>query len=236
MAISTKEKIKTIIRLIREPKVFSALLSLRHSGFLKDVGWFDSYNQKKPVDRNNNPIPWFTYSSIDFLSNRIHIGLTVFEFGSGNSTVFFAERAKKVVAVEHDERWYNRLKKNPHSGIDLVLSNAGNVDLYLVPLREYEQNFEVVISLIPLKKQLPKFDIIVIDGLHRVECCKKALNHLNSSSVIILDDSERREYREGIDFLTRKGLKKIDFWGIPPGMLIRKCTSIFYKTNNCLDI
>lgn len=116
------------------------------------------------------------------------------------------------------------------------MSNAGNVDLYLVPLREYVQNFEVIISLIPLKKQLPKFDIIIIDGLHRVECCKKALNHLKSSSVIILDDSEREEYREGIDFLMRKGMRKIDFSGIAPGILFNKCTTIFYKTKNCMDI
>ena len=29
---------------------------------------------------------------------------------------------------------------------------------------------------------------------------------------------------------------ELDFWGIAPGIFYNKCTSIFYKDNNCLGI
>lgn len=220
MAISTKEKIKTIIRLIREPKVFSALISLRHSGFLKDVGWFASFNQRKPVDRSNNPIPWFTYSSIDFLSKRVHKGLTVFEFGSGNSTLFFAKRVKEVTSAEHNIEWYNKLKSKIPGNSNLILSKSDGSEDYLAVLKRLNK----------------KFDLIIIDGIHRVDCCLSVSNYLSDKGVIILDDSEREQYFEGIENLTNEGFKRIDFWGISAGYLYKKDTTVFYKTQNCLGI
>jgi hypothetical protein len=54
--------------------------------------------------------------------------------------------------------------------------------------------------------------------------------------VLILDDSERSEYKEGIEFVLQKGFRKIAFWGIAPGYLYRKSTTLFYKDNNCLSV
>jgi hypothetical protein len=51
-----------------------------------------------------------------------------------------------------------------------------------------------------------------------------------------LDDSERKEYKKGIEYLQQSGYRKIDFWGIAPGIFFNKCTSIFYRDKNCLGI
>ena len=220
MAFTFREKIKTSLILLKEPKVLSGLLSLRLSGYLVDVGWFSAFKTGEPVDKNFEALPWLTYSFIDFITERLSKEFNVLEFGSGNSTLFFAKRVKKVSSVEHNSEWYNKLiSKNP-SNSKLILSKSDNSTDYIAGLT----------------KSNKKFDLIIIDGIHRVDCCLSASNYLTDKGVIILDDSEREQYKEGIEYLTNKGFKKINFWGIPPGMLIRKCTTVFYKNNNCLGI
>ena len=65
---------------------------------------------------------------------------------------------------------------------------------------------------------------------------RHSLEALSPIGVIILDDSERKEYSERISLLVKNNFKRIDFWGIAPGILYRKCTTIFYKNLNCLGI
>jgi len=220
MEYTFREKIKTLLILLKEPKVLSKLLSLRLSGYLVDVGWFSASKIGEPVDKNFEPLPWLTYSFIDFITERLSKEYNIFEFGSGNSTLFFAERVKQVSSVEHNIEWYNKLTGKIPGNSNLILSKSDNCEDYIAGLKHSDK----------------KFDLIIIDGIHRNECCYEAANGLTERGVIIVDDSERVEYNEGIEYLTNKGFKKIDFWGIPPGMLIRKCTTVFYKSNNCLDI
>ena len=55
--------------------------------------------------------------------------------------------------------------------------------------------------------------------------------------MIVLDDSERDTYKEGIKNLLDNRFKQLDFWGISPGFIsYNKCTSIFYRDNNVLGI
>jgi len=220
MEYTFKEKVKTILQLLVEPKVLVKLLSLRLTGYLTDVGWFNAFKSGEPVGNNFEPLPWFTYSFIDFLTERLNNKLNIFEFGSGNSTLFFAKRIKHVTSVEHNVEWYNKLIRKIPDNVNLLLSKTDTEDDY--------------VGLIKLSKN--KFDIVFIDGIHRNECSHSAVEILSERGVIVLDDSERVEYSEGMEYITNKGFKKINFWGIPPGMLIRKCTTLFYRNNNCLAI
>ena len=43
-----------------------------------------------PIDKNSNPLPWVTYGFIDFISERLNKSIDVFEYGSGNSTLWYA--------------------------------------------------------------------------------------------------------------------------------------------------
>lgn len=64
-------------------------------------------------------LPWVTDGAIDFLdtfiSERRKMGFTtkVFEFGSGNSTLYFLSKGCFVTSVEHDANW----AKNNRYGI-----------------------------------------------------------------------------------------------------------------------
>lgn len=79
-------------------------------------------------------------------------------------------------------------------------------------------------------------DIVIVDGLHRIDCLKLAIEKLSERGVIILDDSERSEYKDGIEFVLQKEFKSLEFWGIAPTVLFKKCTTVFYKANNCLQV
>lgn len=65
-----------------------------------------SLAEGRPVDSVANAIPWMNYNAIEFLDERLNKNLTLFEFGSGYSTYFYASRVKAVVSVEYDDRWY----------------------------------------------------------------------------------------------------------------------------------
>lgn len=218
MAITFKEKLKSIFKLDR--KTFSALLSQIHSGYLKDEGWFNSFNQCIPLDKNGEPIPWTTYPYIDFIGQRLNNRLRLFEFGSGNSSLYYAKYVGEVVSVEHNLEWFHKIKKKI----------PGNVS---INYKEFEENGEYS-RISSFSNQL--FHIIIIDGLDRNNCIYNSKVNLTDDGVMILDDSEREEYQEAIQFLRSSEFKQIDFWGIAPCVLFKKCTSIFYREKNCLGI
>ncbi|RZK66259.1 MAG: FkbM family methyltransferase, partial [Pedobacter sp.] len=169
---------------------------------------------------NGNAIPWVTYSFIDFIKDRINKNHDIFEFGSGNSTIFYAKLAGSVYSVEHDKDWFERSSK-------INLPNVKMIQCDLVPGGEYCK------SAAPTGK---KFHVIIVDGRDRVNCCKQAVESLTENGVIVLDDSERSEYAEAHVYLRAKGFKYLPFSGMAPGVIISKYTSVFYKPNNCLDI
>ncbi|MFZ2322427.1 MAG: class I SAM-dependent methyltransferase [Ignavibacteriaceae bacterium] len=220
MAFTFIQKIKTISKIISEPKVLSALLSQRDFGYLREIGWFESFLSNQSLDKNNKPIPWFSYPFIDFLTPRLTKDLGLFEFGSGNSTLFFAERVKTVISVEHNKEWYQIVNSIKPSNVKLVQTDSDSIYDYL----EYFNNLK------------EKVDIIIVDGLHRNECLINSINKLSEKGIVILDDSERSEYQSGIDFILSNGFKSLEFWGIAPTILFKKCTTVFYTSNNCLKV
>ena len=220
MAIPFREKLDTIIKLMVKPKELSALISLRYSGYLKDVGWFNSFKLGQAVDNNIQPIPWFTYPAIEFIAKRLNKNMSVFEFGSGNSTLFFAKRVNSIISVEHNSEWFAKIKTLIPINSTLIYVESNNSDQYLEPLKVRNE----------------KSDIIIVDGIFRNECLIASVNHLTEFGIIILDDSERNEYNKGINYISSNNFKRIDFNGIAPGLLYSKTTTIFYKSDNCLNI
>ena len=73
------------------------------------------------------------------------------------------------------------------------------------------------------------FDIIVIDGMERVRCAQLAPSRLRDDGIIIFDNSDRTEFKAGIDHLHEQGFGRIDFYGGIAQLGIRSCTSVFSK-------
>ncbi|HTG55107.1 MAG TPA: hypothetical protein VL943_02475 [Niabella sp.] len=198
------------------------LLDFQRSGYFVETGWFQSLSNRKPVDNNGHEIPWFTYPSVVFLDKRIQKGLKIFEYGSGASSLYFQAKGAALYSVEYDNAWFEKLKpsiKEPNKIFSVSYSKE-SPDAYVEAI------------------DIPgiHFDIVVVDGRARVKCCKKAVDSLNATGILILDDSERERYTECFSIMTQKGFRYIEFWGISAGDYNLKCTTVFYRPGNCLGI
>jgi precorrin-6B methylase 2 len=202
------------------PWKLRVLFSLGIKGYLADKGWFEAFRTKSAIDQDGKPIAWVTYSFIDFIKERISKQHDIFEFGSGNSTIFYAEMAKSVYSVEHDQEWFEKSSK-------IKLPNVNMIQCNLVPGGDYCK------SAVATGK---KFHMIIVDGRDRVNCCKQAIHALTEDGVVVLDDSERDKYAEAHAFFRQNGFKYLPFSGMAPGVIISKYTAVFYKPKNCLDV
>ena len=189
--------------------------------FLKKSGWNRSASSGQSVDVNGAELPWFTYSFIEFCTPRLKSNFKIFEFGSGNSTMWFSKLTANVISVEHDLEWYNKVK--------IFTQDVRNLEYF----HKDELNGEYSSFV---GKYEDEFDIIVIDGRDRINCALNSLNALKPDGVIIWDNSDRHEYKEGYDFLISNGFKRLDFIGLGPINTYGWSTSIFYRNNNCFNI
>ena len=201
------------------------LLSFRHWGYLHDEGWVKSFESKESIDVNEMPIPWFTYPMNHFLSNRLSNEHSVFEYGSGNSTIYFANRVKEVVSVESSEDWLVKVRQDlkDRANSSLMFKSAEN------DARGYVES---------IKSTGKRFNIIVIDGLARKEALIFCRDFLEEDGVIILDDTNSKDYgyEPIIETYIQSGFRRIDFHGMSSFVTTSKCTSILYRDGNCLGI
>ena len=210
---------KPAIMVLKRLDIYSSYL-LRIGGALHEDGWFRSFREESSIDAAGEPIPWLTYPAIAFLSSRTNSEMSVFEYGCGSSTLWWARRVNSVVSCEHDETWYRQVSQRI----------PRNVDLKHIPL-EYGGAYCHEVT-----KYSAEFDIIIIDGRDRVNCAQKALNALKPHGIIIWDNSDREEYRDGYQFLFDNGFRKIEFIGMIPIVNCKSETGIFYRKENCLGI
>lgn len=197
-----------------------ALYTLRNKGYLFDRGWFESHRQKAAIDREGSPIPWITYPSLTFLDERVKKDFVVFEYGSGNSTLWWAQRSNSVISCEHDPVWYAQvLPRIPQ-----------NVELKHIEL-EYGGAYSSLI-----KQYTNMFDVIFIDGRDRVNCVRNSLDALKPDGVLVLDNSDVEGYGPALELMHAQGFKRIDFVGPGPITTMVWRTSVFYRNGNCLNI
>lgn len=217
LAFTLKKEEKVLIAL--QDKTYLKKNNFENS-YLLESGWINSAVKREIIDANNKPIPWMTYPFIHFLEPRLANTMNIFEFGSGNSTLYFSARVKTIFSLEHNKQWYERMQPLLPENAKLLYENL-----------KYGGNYSK-----KTKSLGQKFDVIIIDGRDRVNCCLNAGSALNENGVIVLDNSNRKSYKKGIDFLLEKGFKKLDFVGMAPKSPQLSCTSLFYRDNNCLGI
>ena len=167
---------------------------------LVETGWVNSLVRQEPVNAQNQPIPWFTYPSIDFIEPRIQKSWRVFEWGSGNSSLWWSSRVATVCSVEHDYNWFLRTTARLHANnhLDYEITMKGYID------NIYRHYKETDIG----------FDVIIIDGEWRNECAQIAANCLSPKGFIIFDNTDRRMFEPGSAFLSSLGFMRIDFHGL----------------------
>ena len=172
-------------------------------------------DEKVCEDRDGNPIPWYTYPAIEYLSQFDYSNKKIFEFGCGNSSKFWAARAKKVVSIEDNLKWFAKWQQEMTAPNQQVLWRDEG-EIYENAILESDE----------------KFDVIIVDGKRREKCCETALLRLSKGGMIILDDSDRintsEEYKKSVAILKSANLLQVDFYGFCPMNNYTKTTSVFF--------
>jgi Methyltransferase domain len=173
--------------------------------------------ERQPVDAAGEPIPWLTYPAIDFLSQFDYRGKSVFEYGSGASTLFWARRADRVVSVESDPHWIETLRRSLPANCKIVPSSPA-AEEYAGHIARYGD-----------------FDVVIVDGTgeSRPTCCGMAIKHLSPGGIVVLDDSDL--WPRSAAILRNAGLIQVDFTGFAPLQSHARTTSIFFKRDYCLQ-
>lgn len=172
-----------------------------------DYGRVYSLKRKSSSDADRRSLPWYTYPAIEYINQLDYSDKTVFEWGTGNSTYFWAGKAREVTSVEDDDEWFKKLNRTKPDNVKLVL--AKQEAEYINKISQFDKDF----------------DLIIIDGSYRYACAKIASNYLKNTGFIILDNSDW--YPNSCKFLRDSGLIQIDFSGFGPFNGYAWCTSLF---------
>jgi protein-L-isoaspartate O-methyltransferase len=196
------------------------LLFWTQGSFVYSTGWLESLADKHPRTKKGYTIPWMNYAVIHLLKQRLTQKLTLFEYGSGYSTLFYARLVQHVTSVEYDHEWFALLNKKIPKNVDL------HFQIY-VPDGDYSR---------AIQSTKQKYDVLVVDGRDRVRCILYGLDCLTESGVVILDDSQRSRYSEALAYLKENNFQCLDLIGIKPGTSAICQTTIAYRAHNCLGL
>lgn len=175
-----------------------------------DYGHAFSSLKRSAIDKNNNPLPWYTYPAIEYLKQFDYSQKSIFEYGSGNSSIFWSQLAKKVVSIEDNEAWYTKVLEK------ISKYELNNCNLKYIPKKEDYIN-EILLH--------ENFDLIIIDGQYRNECVERVFSKLNPGGLIILDNSDW--WTTSAQLLREFDVIQIDMKGFGPINHYTWTTSLF---------
>ena len=79
--------------------------------FSEEYGLQRSIELKIPIDVNEDAIPLYSYPAIEYIKSLNFSNKEIFEFGAGQSTLFWSKIAKNVTSVENNQIWIEKLSK-----------------------------------------------------------------------------------------------------------------------------
>lgn len=168
------------------------------------------HHNHPPKYMGTNQEPWFTRESIIFLHDYIQKNknkkLKVLEFGSGSSTAWFLKNGCDVTSVEHIKKWLDEIS------LKIPEELKKNWIPQHIEIKNFDKGFNdnnydaFNYTNFPLKSE-QMYDIICIDGRHRVKCLINSIDKLNKNGLLVLDNAERHYYQKGIDSVPKNWLR-----------------------------
>ena len=214
--------------------------------FGDSVKYFNSWLRHLEEGKSSvtDNMPWLTFGAIDFLKEKLNRDMSLFEYGSGGSTLFWSAHLRQVVSIEHEPLWYEKMvdefSKRRIQNVEYILAEAEedkmfetksfeNPDHYVSSDLLFKgKNFRNYVKQIDLFPD-QSFDIIVVDGRARPSCIHHALSKLNEKGYLVIDNSERNYYLASFTF-TEPDWKVWKFYGPVPYNYNFSETTIIQRT------
>ena len=113
----------------------------------------------------------------------------VVEWGAGGSTIRFSQfpTIERWYSIEHHQDWYAKVSAEASAKVVVQHVPIESDDYVVYPKR---------LGLVP--------DLVLVDGRRRVECLRVAREILAPDGVVLLHDSSRLRYEEGMSGFSRR--------------------------------
>ena len=166
--------------------------------------------------RFNSVMPDIAEPALTWINQHIEPTDTLFEWGSGGSTFWFADRVKQVYSVEHQLALFIYVKSHflyeGYHNINMIYAsedtypNAKYVDAFDdVSYRKYCET----IHNYPSKS----FDWVIINGKSRGACLELAVSSVKHGGVILINDTNKLENGAAVNNYRNKALEIFEFKG-----------------------
>jgi hypothetical protein len=197
-----RDPVSLLLRLVMN---LAALLASDHPA--DAMIWLNSMvRRRKPLSL---ALPWITFDAVRFLKPRLTSQARIFEYGSGHSTLFWAESGvKEIYSVEDSEKWSRIVgdKLRSCSVVHLIYKND-------------KQGYIHSIDMVP-----GEFDIILVDGSYRRECAEAAIGRLREGGLLVVDNTDWHWYSD-FDRHVPSHWPRRDFPGFVPFLGYRSQTT-----------
>ncbi|MGD2118998.1 MAG: class I SAM-dependent methyltransferase [Chromatiales bacterium] len=191
--------------------------------YKREHGYLKSLVENQCLDSAGAPIPWYSYAAIEQLKKWDFTDCDVLEYGSGNSTKWWAGNARTVTSIESSKEWFEKVKQDKPENSELILSPIANDGFTEDEIGRY----------VDVVDTLGSFDVIVVDGFSkagtRKRCVEKALPHLRPGGLFIVDNSDWLPIT--CKLLRDQGYTEIDFSGLGPLNAHAETTSLFFAAD-----
>jgi predicted O-methyltransferase YrrM len=141
---------------------------------------------EKAFRRTHPGVPWVAPAAVEFLEGYLKPTDRMLEFGSGRSTLWFAERIQHITSVEHNPVWYKEISsKIQEKGITKITYHLHPKQPDSVPASQ--SDYVQVTQTIPAAS----LDVCLVDGIYRAQCVLKSIPLIKHGGILIIDNVNR---------------------------------------------
>lgn len=134
-------------------------------------------------ERANPELPWLTAQANQILSTLLRPDDVGLEFGSGRSTLWFAQHVGHLTSVEHDQAWHESVSR---AVADRSISNVECVFAPAAPSSHSAASSQYVSTA--ERFEPGTLDFALVDGVFRGECALAVLPRLRQGGYLIIDN------------------------------------------------